>query len=98
VPQYQIKLHPTAQKELDSLLENEKENITDAIKSVAKTECPSTHSAVKHLDGTQGLFRVRAGRVRAIAVLDKPTLRILKVGKRDTVYRYIDDIEERLPA
>lgn len=98
MPQYQIQLHPTAQRELDGLSGDSTENITSTIQSVAETECPSTHSAVKHLDGQQGLFRIRAGKVRAIATLEKPELLILKIGKRNTVYRYIDDIEQRLPA
>jgi len=98
VPQYNLKLHPTAEKELNSLTSDSRERITETLTSVARTEQPAAHSQSKHLNGQRGLFRVRAGQIRAVCILEKPHIWVLKVGKRDTVYRYIDEIEERLPA
>ena len=98
MPEYRIKLHPAAKRELTDLPDEDRENITDAIRTVSEQQEPSSHPATKHLDGHDGLFRIRSGQVRAICDLQKPSLYVLKIGDRNTVYRRIDDIDERLPA
>lgn len=97
MPQYDIRLHPTAKRELDNLDPELREAITDRLTEVATHERPTEHRSVKHLDGQDGLFRVRAQNIRAIGELSKPELRIIKIGQRRTVYRDIDAVtEERL--
>lgn len=95
MPSYQIELHPTASKELHNLTESRREQLTDTLIELSEQREPTQHPRVKHLEGHAGLFRVRCGSVRAICELQKPNLRILRIGTRDTVYEIIDDIDER---
>ena len=98
MPQYQIKLHPTAKRELESLSDSTQATLTDRLSEVSKQEQPTSHPKAKHLRGQDDLFRVRGAGARAVCRLDKPDLRILKVGKRNGVYRDVDDLDDRLTA
>ena len=92
---YQPVLHPTAERELNSLDDSERNRLVDVLHEVAKTREPTKHEKCKILEGHRGLFRVRVGGVRAILTLEKPNLKVLRVGKRSNVYDIIDDIERR---
>ena len=92
---YQPVLHPTAERELNSLDEHDKDRLVDVLHEVAHTRQPTQHEKCKILEGHQGLFRVRVGDVRAILTLEKPNLKVLRVGKRSNVYDIIDDIDQR---
>ena len=92
---YQPVLHPTAERELNSLDDSERNRLVDVLHEVAHTRQPTQHEKCKILEGHRGLFRVRVGGVRAILTLEKPNLKVLKVGKRSNVYDIIDDIDQR---
>jgi len=92
---YQITLHPTAKRELNTLTSNERDRLTDALTDVAGEREPTSHPKTKSLEGQPGLFRVRVGDVRAVCTLQKPELRILRVGYRSDVYEIIDEIDDR---
>ena len=92
---YQPVLHPTAERELNSLDDSERNRLVDVLHEVAKTREPTKHEKCKILEGQRGLFRVRVGDVRAILTLEKPQLRVLRCGKRSSVYDMIDDIDDR---
>ena len=92
---YKPVLHPTAERELNSLDNAERERLTDVLHEVAKTREPTKPEKCKILEGQRGLFRVRVGDVRAILALEKPQLQVLRCGKRSTVYDMIDDIDQR---
>jgi len=47
---------------------------------------------VKHLAGQDNAFRIRAGEIRAVGVLDKPMIKIVKIGRRNGVYADIDEM------
>lgn len=95
MPRYQIECHETAKRELNGLNQTERDRITDVITSVAECREPTTHEKTKHLEGHTDLFRVRVGQVRAIARLEKPSLQILKVGKRRGVYQDVDELTKQ---
>lgn len=97
MPQYQIQLHPTAERELNNLSDEQRETITRRLKRASEYEQPSAYPKAKHLTGTDGLFRIRAGDARAVCGLQKPQLHVYKIGKRSSVYEIIDDIEDRIP-
>jgi len=84
--QYQIILHETAEKELDSIPEEPRSTFIQQFKQASKLQQPTSHSNVKPLRNTDGLFRFRAGNYRALGDLDLPHLRILAVGKREEFY------------
>ena len=98
MPRYDLEIHRTAKRELDALAAEDRDRLTDTLSEVAATRQPTTHDSVRQLEGQDGLFRVRVGRVRAICTLSKPQVLILKVDYRDTVYDGIDEVHERLPA
>ena len=95
---YQPVLHPTAERELNSLDDSERNRLVDVLHEVAGTKEPTKHEKCKILEGQRGLFRVRVGDVRAVCRLNKPKLIIGKVGMRKEVYTDIDRVcEDRLP-
>jgi mRNA-degrading endonuclease RelE of RelBE toxin-antitoxin system len=95
---YEPLLHRHAEREFESLKEDEQDRLADVIHSVAEERQPTSHSKTKELEGQRGLFRIRVGDLRAICSLEKPQLLVLAVGKRKEVYEDIDSIDERLAA
>lgn len=89
-PSYQPVLHQQAEKELQELTPDERDRMATVIKDVCKSESPTLHEKVKHLSGQENAFRIRAGELRAVGVLDKPLVKILKIGHRNGVYSDID--------
>lgn len=96
MPRYQLTAHERAKAELDAIPESEKTSIIAILEEAAQQRQPSDHPNVKLLRGENGLFRVRSGTFRAIATLDKPALKVLKVDRRETVYNAIDEAKGRL--
>lgn len=90
MPRYNPVLHTRANQELNELPEDERKRISDTIKEICECEKPTSHEKTKHLKGQAQAFRIREGEVRAVAKLDKPLLKILKVGRRNGVYADID--------
>lgn len=93
---YEPVLHVKAERELNALPSDERDRLTSLIKDVAAEREPTTHPRARHLEGQRGLFRLREGNVRAICALDKPALKVLCVGERDSVYENIDEVDQRL--
>jgi len=96
VTTYQPMLHTTAERELQSLESDDRDTLTEVLKDVATCESPTQHKKTKSLEGQDGLFRVRVRDMRAIVTLEKPHLKILKIGYRRKVYDSVDSIHERL--
>lgn len=92
---YDLQIHTTAKRELDSLPHAERERLTDTIVDVAECRKISSHPSVRMLEGQDGLYRVRTGDLRAVLELDKPCLRVLRVGRRANVYDVIDELDDR---
>lgn len=84
---YEILLHETAEKELDSLPDEVRSELIQQIKQASNLKQPTEHSNVKPLRDTNGLFRFRVGQYRAVGDLDLPHLRILAIGKRDGFHK-----------
>jgi mRNA-degrading endonuclease RelE of RelBE toxin-antitoxin system len=85
--QYEIVLHETAERELDTLPADVRSELIQQIKQAASLKQPTEHSNVKPLRDTNGLFRFRVGNYRAVGDLDLPHLRVLAVGERDGFYK-----------
>lgn len=98
MPQYNIRVHTSAERELDGLIDEQRERLVDELAAVARTRQPTSHESARLLEGQSDLFRVRVGAVRAVCVLEKPDLFVLKVGHRDGVYDGVDSVQDRLDA
>jgi mRNA-degrading endonuclease RelE of RelBE toxin-antitoxin system len=92
---YQLSIHTTAQRELQSLTPEQRERLTDVIADVAEHRKPTNHASVRMLEGQDGLYRVRVGDLRAVLQLDKPQLRVIACGPRSSVYNDIDEVCDR---
>jgi Cytotoxic translational repressor of toxin-antitoxin stability system len=98
VTSYDVQLHTRASDELSKLPTDTRERLTDTLVDVAGTRQPATHTRVKHMDGDFNLMRVRAGDYRAVIALRQPDLLVLRVGKRDKIFREKSDLGNRLDA
>lgn len=98
MPSYEITVHRTAKRELDSLTTDQRERLTNVIADIAECREPTSHSKVKPLEGQDGLLRVRVGDVRAVLELQQPELRVLRCGHRSSVYDAVDELHERREA
>ena len=84
---YQIKILPTAQKELASVSEVIRKRIGKKIDSLEKNPRPS---GVKMLKGKRGdFYRLRVGDYRILYQIKSETLLVvvIKIGHRREVYR-----------
>lgn len=95
---YDLQLHPRAEDELSDLSPADHGRLTDTLVDVAQTRQPSTHTRVKHMNGDFDLMRVRAGDYRAVIALRQPDLLVLRVGRRNKIFREKSDLGERLDA
>jgi len=95
MPRYDIELHQSASRELNALPESDRERLTNTLIAVAETREPTSHEAARALEGQRDAFRVRVGSVRAVCKLVKPSLRVLVIGPRKSVYDGIDSVIEQ---
>lgn len=95
MPQYDIQVHKTAKKELESLAEHHYRRVTSVIEAIAQTEEISSHPKVSPLKG-QDVCKARIGEYRILLKLEKPTLKVLKIEPRSTVYRNVDEFLNRV--
>lgn len=95
MPRYELLVHTTAERELSDLDREDRERLTDTITAVAEQRQPTSHDAVRPLEGQPNVFRVRVGDVRAVCQLEKPNLLVLRVGYRKNVYDGIDDVVQQ---
>ena len=95
MPSYETAIHQSAKRELDALDDDERDRLTDAIVDVAEHRKPTDHNSVAILEGQDGLYCLRVGDLRAVLQLDKPELKVLRVGHRANVYDVIDEIDDR---
>jgi len=95
---YDILIEVSARRSLNALPREDREPLRTVLKDVARTEQPSHHPKAKPLQGFSQIFRVRVGDARAVLKLDKPSLLILRVGKRRTIYNDIDELDVTVTA
>lgn len=95
---YDIECRPQAKQNLESLEENPRERLTDAIIEVAENRKPTNHPKCSVLSNnhTETLYKIKVGKFRAIARLEKPTLQVLKVGHRQAFYDDVDQLYAKL--
>ncbi len=81
-----ILISRSALKELKSIPKNEREAIKDKISKLAYF--PLARLDVKKLKGHHNVYRLRVGDYRIIFeyIKEERTIKILKVGKRESVY------------
>jgi mRNA-degrading endonuclease RelE of RelBE toxin-antitoxin system len=91
---YRLRLHKTAEKELQDMPKPARDDLTDLLRDLQATESPTTHQKIKHLQGVGDLFRLRSGEYRAVCRLDKPHLLVLTVGHRSHVYDGINQLKQ----
>lgn len=85
MPDYQIFISRTAQKQLNSLPENEAERLIVTIKSLAQNPRPSGYRKLKGRDA----YRIRKGNYRIIyEILDSMLIvDIIAIGHRKNIYK-----------
>jgi len=91
---YDVTIHKRALGELRGLPEEGRETLKDRLKECGQTEKPTELNYVECLEGSD-LFRVRVVDWRAICWLDKPELKVLAVGERETIYSRMQTAIER---
>lgn len=91
---YDVTIHKRALVELRAVPEEERSRLKDRLKECGQTEQPTELNYVESLDNSD-LFRVRVVDWRAICCLDKPELKVLAVGDRDTIYQRIQTALDR---
>ena len=81
-----ILISRSALKELKSIPKNEREAIKDKISKLAYF--PLARLDVKKLKGYHNVYRLRVGDYRIVFeyIKEERTIKILKVGKRESVY------------
>jgi mRNA-degrading endonuclease RelE of RelBE toxin-antitoxin system len=93
---YNVKVHKRALAELRGLPEEERDRMTDHIKECGQEEQPTGLACAHWLEGSDlDLFAVRVNKQRAICHLDKPELKVLAVGDRDTIYNRLETAVDR---
>jgi mRNA-degrading endonuclease RelE of RelBE toxin-antitoxin system len=93
---YNPVLAPAANRELQSLTDTTREQLTDLIQEICEYESPKAHAKTKSLEGHSGWFRIRSGDYRIICELVKPELRVYRIGKRKKIYSDIDELQDRV--
>jgi len=85
MPDYQIFISRTAQKQLNNLPENEAERLIVTIKSLAQNPRPSGYRKLKGRDA----YRIRKGNYRIIyEILDSMLIvDIIAIGHRKNIYK-----------
>lgn len=97
--QYNIQLHRNAYKILEQLTEPNQERIKETLRDVANyVENPADHPKCEILnnDHDETLYKIKVGKLRALAVVERDNLNVLKVGQRQGFYDDLDDIYNRL--
>jgi len=91
---YEVTIHKRALAELRGIPDENRQKMKDRLRECGETEKPTELNYVESLDNSD-LFRVRVVDWRAICCLDKPELKVLAVGDRDTIYQRIQVALER---
>jgi mRNA-degrading endonuclease RelE of RelBE toxin-antitoxin system len=93
--QYEVVIHRAAETELASLTGALGDDMHKLLKQLAFVEEPHSQPYVKDLSEWDQLFRVKVRKGRAICMLEKPTIVVLAVGKRDTIYDKLEIAAQR---
>jgi mRNA-degrading endonuclease RelE of RelBE toxin-antitoxin system len=91
---YDIVIRHDAQKVLDDIPWDESNRIKNVLREVAENRKPTSHPKCECLNNNhdETMYKIRVGNYRAIARLEKPEFRVLKVGTRQGAYENIDDV------
>lgn len=95
MPSYDVVIHRAAHRELENIPESEKTSIKAIAQEASTYKQPSDHSDIKLMRDTNGMFRIRSGKYRALCDLEPPNLRILKIKHRETVYDEVSEAKIR---
>lgn len=94
MPGYEVRLHRDADKSLSELPDDVTERIKTVIREVSESRKPTSHSKCTVLNNnhSETLYKIRVGSYRVLAELEKPELRVLRVGERSKVYEGVDGL------
>lgn len=96
-PTHDVHVHTRAKTELEQLRgEFDIDDLEARIRAVARERQPKNHPTVEALEGDDRLFRITGDGVRAVCALAKPSLLVLLVDKRRTVYKRLSVAQARL--
>lgn len=95
MPQYDILVHKSAKRQLEAMQDAQHRRIVETVESISHCEQPTSHEKCSNLKG-QDVYKVRVGDYRVLIKLQKPELKVLKVDRRNTVYRNVDEFLDRV--
>lgn len=87
---YDITLRPSAADALEKLEPDEHDRLRSTLLGVASHRSPTDHSKCELLKNKSDVYRVRVGSLRALVTLEKPELRVHRVGEREDFYERAD--------
>jgi mRNA-degrading endonuclease RelE of RelBE toxin-antitoxin system len=88
VPKYRLIFHRKAEKFLGGLDEKTKQGLLEDILCLADFTGFKSHLDIVKLKGREGFYRLRAGKLRTVFTVDRPsrTVIILKIERRERIY------------
>lgn len=91
---YTLRVHQDVRQAITALPPRERDHVTDTLVAVAEHRQPTTHPKCSVLQNnySETVYKVRIGKYRALCLLDRPTFKVLKFGRRNHVYDDIDDV------
>jgi len=95
---YDPAISKSAKKDLENLPAEAKHRLVDVISDVACNRKPTDHEKCNVLSNNQKetVYKIKSGEYRAIAVLEKPEFLVLMVGKRQGMYRDVNEVYAQL--
>jgi mRNA-degrading endonuclease RelE of RelBE toxin-antitoxin system len=92
---YDLQIHRGAQRELANVTGEKSGQLRDRLKQLPYYEQPTSAPFAESLEDRPNLFRVRVDRYRAVCHLDKPAIRVVLVGHRESVYDKLGIAKDR---
>jgi mRNA-degrading endonuclease RelE of RelBE toxin-antitoxin system len=88
VPRYRVVFHRKAEKSLDNLDKKTKYLLLEDIRCLANFSERENRLDVVKMKGQKDLYRLRAGKLRTMFAVDKPsgTVIVLKIEQREKAY------------
>ena len=88
MPKYRLVFHRKAEKALNGLDRKTKQRLLEDIRCLMEFSERKSRMDIVKMEGMQGFYRLRSGRLRTMFAVDKPsgTIIILKIEQRERAY------------
>jgi mRNA-degrading endonuclease RelE of RelBE toxin-antitoxin system len=92
---WDLTAHTSALREFKNIPDTEESNLKEIAREASEMPQPSSHTNIGTLREAGGLLRLKTGKYRALASLNKPEFQILLVAHREGCYERIQEAQER---